>query len=60
MEIIILPKWVEVVIGFIIMGGLLATIIVSTWYQKEKQVDDYEDLKKMMPKLPKEKKWVKK
>lgn len=49
-------KWVEVVIGFIIMGGLLAIIIVSTWYQKEKQYDDYEDLKKMMPKLPKEKK----
>jgi hypothetical protein len=56
MEEILLPKWVEVVIGFIIMSGLLATIIVSTWYQKEKQVDDYEDLKKMMPKLPKEKK----
>lgn len=58
MEEILLPKWVEVVIGFIIMGGLLAIIIVSMWYQKEKekQLDEYEDLKKMMPKLPKEKK----
>lgn len=58
MEEILLPKWVEVVIGFIIMGGLLVMIIVSMWYQKEKekQYDDYEDLKKMMPKLPKEKK----
>ena len=55
MNEIILPKWVEVVIGFIIMGGLLAIIVINMWYEKLKRLDEYEDLKKMLPKLPKEK-----
>ena len=59
MNEILLPKWVEVVFGFIIMGGLLVGTVVCVWYQEQKRKcedDEFADLKKMMPKLPKEKK----
>lgn len=57
MKEILLSKGLEILGGFIIMGGLLVIIIVNAWYQKEKerQYDEYADLKKMLPKLPKEK-----
>lgn len=53
-----LPMWVEVVIGFAIMFGSLAIVMINTWYERTKRElkeSEMEDLKKMMPKLPKEK-----
>lgn len=53
----LMAKWVEVVAGILIMGALLVFVLVLLIYDEykdENREDEYADLKKMMPKLPKE------
>lgn len=52
---ILMAKWVEVVAGLLIIGVLGIVIFVMLCYEEYKDAD-IEDLKKMMPELPKEKK----
>lgn len=55
--------WLELSFGLLIVAFLLLIIFVSICYEEQKrkyeeenEVDEFTDLKKMMPKLPKEKK----
>ena len=55
----LMAKWVEVVAGILIMGALLVFVLILLIYDEYKddnQEDEFTDLKKMMPELPKEKK----
>ena len=51
----LMAKWVEVVAGILIMGSLLLFVFVMMIYDEYKN-DEFADLKKQLPKLPKEKK----
>ena len=55
----LMTKWVEVVAGILIMGALLVFVLILLIYDEykdENREDEYADLKKQLPKLPKEKK----
>lgn len=54
----LIAKWVEVVAGLLIMGCLLLFVFIMIIYEEHKNdgEDEFADLKRMMPKLPKEKK----
>lgn len=54
----LMTKWVEVVAGLLIMGALLVFVLVMIIYDEYRNAedDDFADLKKQLPKLPKEKK----
>lgn len=51
----LMTKWVEVVFSLLVLACLLLIIFVIMCYEDSKREDEYEDLKKMMPELPKEK-----
>ncbi len=49
----------EIIFGFLVMGSLLLIVVVLTIYEDGKrkaEEDTFEDLKKIMPKLPRRKK----
>lgn len=55
---ILMNNWTGIVFGLLCIGCLLLVIFINICYQEIKREtdDEYADLKKMMPKLPKEKK----
>jgi len=52
----LMTNWVEVVFSLLVIACLLLIIFVIMCYEESKREDEYADLKKMLPKLPKEKK----
>lgn len=52
----LMSNWVEIVFSLLVIVCLLLIIFVMMCYEESKREDEYADLKKMMPKLPKEKK----
>ena len=59
----LIEYWAEVCFGLLIVGFLMMIIFVNMCYEEQKRkyeeenkIDEFADLRKMMPKLPKEKK----
>lgn len=59
----LMEYWLELSFGLLIVAFLLLIIFVSICYEEQKRkyeeenkIDEFADLRKMMPKLPKEKK----